>query len=440
MLFNILKKDLKLLLRDKEFIMLVILMPIVIISILSFALSGMFDSTIEINKFKVAVVKEYNEAEFKIPFIKENDIDLELMKEISADEIFFDKFLNQKEIKDIMNYEILTWDEAEKEIKKDTISAIIILDEDFEKNLAINFLMPLRKEINIRLIKNPVRSLTPQITEEILSGFNDKMNQILISKNILIEKLVENGKSLDINFVEKQIKAFQNSSDDFKINISKKALESRDQITSKAYYSAAMLSMFLLFVAGIGSSILLDEKRQMTYDRLIISGVSKRTVLLGKYFTIFSLAILECIVVVMYSSIILKVEWGNSITLLISIVVSSITVASFGLMIAIISFQSDNRKLAVLLNSVIFQVMSAIGGSFIPVEALPKIIQSLRFIPFNGVILNILLNNMQALSYKESLFEFGILLINTIIFLAISFYIMNKGGNKNEKRIKTSIN
>jgi len=440
MFLAIIKKDLKILLRDKTFVLIVVLMPIVIITILSVALNSAFDSDIKIDKFKIAIVKEYDDSEIDILNNKDFDIDLETIKEINPNEIFFSDFLEQDEIKEIMDYEIMTLDNAKEEMNDNKISAIIILDNDFYNDLIINFISPLRNEINIKLIKNPSRNLTPMIVEEILKGFNKKINQMIISKNILIDKMIESGEGINSEKIKNQMENFNFEYDKFSVNINSTTIEKRNNINAKSYYSAAMLAMFLLFVAGMSGSLLLDEKIQMTYDRQLISGVSKKIILLGKYFTIFTIAIVQCLVLILYSKLALNVEWGNYYNLLLFVLLFSVTVSSFGLMISIVSFKSENRKLATVLNSVIFQIMAALGGSFIPVEALPKIMKGLRFIPFNGVILKMVLNNMQGLSLTDNLFEIFLLILNSIVFIIISIYLMNKGGSENVKRTKIAIN
>ena len=58
---DILKKDIKTLLTDKKALAIIMLMPIVLTSILSLALQGMFEGEIgSVGPINVAIVKEYN--------------------------------------------------------------------------------------------------------------------------------------------------------------------------------------------------------------------------------------------------------------------------------------------------------------------------------------------------------------------------------------------
>lgn len=427
MFIKMIFKDLKLVFHDKEYLLIVILMPIILSSILSFALQSAFQSTYQIDQFKIGIVKEYTvEESYDIPFMKDIDFDSKVLSDANGDKIFFDNFLDQEEIKEIMDYEIISYSEGIQKIKNDEISALIILDENFSGDIFTNFVSPFRKPIDIRVIKNESRSITSNIAYEIIKGFNTRVNQMIISKNVLIELAAENNLLNSMSNIESRLSSFNDSIDRYEINIEKKAIENKRTIDSSSYYSAAMLAMFLLFVAGNSSTLLLDEKRNMTYDRMIVAGISKSKILFGKYITIFFLVLLESFVMISYSSYILNVQWGNLINLLMVIITGGITVASFGLMISIIIFNNNDRKLTVLLNSVIFQILAALGGSFIPIESLPQVMQKLRYVPFNGVILRLFLNAMQGLSIRESFFEFSLLGFNTLVFLCISYVLIRK--------------
>lgn len=441
MVFNLIKKDLKLIFADKGYLLIVILMPIILSTILSFALSSTFESSNPISIFKIGVVKEYNSNDsIDKKYLSNDIIDAGILEMLNGDTIFFDNFLDQDEIKNIMTYEVMNLEKGKKLIKEDEISALIILDSNFSKNIILNFISQLKKEVNIKIIKNPQRQVTSEIVSEVISTFNDRLNQLLISKEVLFNIAIENDLKFKADNIKNQISGLMENEEKYEIIYKDEVLNDKNIITAKDYYSAAMLAMFLLFVAGNSSTLLLDEKKKMTYDRMLILGVSKEKILLGKFIVIFLLAIIECLVMIFYSKIVLNVLWGDIITLVILVFLASITIASFGLMLSIISFNANNRKLSSLLNSLIFQIMAAIGGSFIPIEVLPSLMKKLRYLPFNGVILRIILNGLQGLDYQKSLFEFALLLLNSLVFIGISFYLIRKGENKNGKRIKITIN
>lgn len=58
-MFNLLRKDLKILLSDRKTLALLILMPLINATILGFALAGIFDDGLPFEELQVAVVKNY---------------------------------------------------------------------------------------------------------------------------------------------------------------------------------------------------------------------------------------------------------------------------------------------------------------------------------------------------------------------------------------------
>ena len=59
MILNIIKKDMKLFFRDRKALILLVLMPIILATILSFSLKGVFNQAKLNEKIKVGVVKDY---------------------------------------------------------------------------------------------------------------------------------------------------------------------------------------------------------------------------------------------------------------------------------------------------------------------------------------------------------------------------------------------
>jgi len=75
------------------------------------------------------------------------------------------------------------------------------------------------------------------------------------------------------------------------INIKEGTVDSKNPISSFAYYTVAMLSMFILFISSYGGKFILDEKRNNTFQRQIASGKSLELILVGKFFMMFVMVV-----------------------------------------------------------------------------------------------------------------------------------------------------
>ena len=151
---DIVLKDLTVAIRDKKTLGTTILMPIVLITILSFALTSSFHDFTSVEQIDIAVVKNYN-TENEVDSLmkklssgelgfKTGEKDLQdiktLVDKINIDKMFFDEFLENKEIKKIVKYKILDEKTAMNELGKKKISAVIVLPKDFVSDMYINYL------------------------------------------------------------------------------------------------------------------------------------------------------------------------------------------------------------------------------------------------------------------------------------------------------------
>lgn len=429
-MLRIIIKDVKSLFMDFKVTGVLILMPIVLTSILGFALAGTFSTGYSIDWFEVAIVKEYNpdhlseELRDKIAYsmigqqMGDEAVEsmLENIDEVDIEKIFFEDFLGDEELRDIMRYDVVSMEQAQAGIEDNTYSAIIVLPENFLVDSTLNMMTLFRNEVEIQLIKNGARSVTPMIAEQILSGFSQMYGTMVISKNVMIESFAELG-MLDqgIDQMDMMIEALTEEREQPEVQVV--ALEGKKTVDSMSYYSISMMTLFILFSAGQGSTLLLTEKRQGTYQRMIVAGYSPFEIMMGKYFTVFSVAILQMALMIAYSSIMFKVAWGDLISVVILVILSALAIAGMGTFFSVLTMRAGNYKIANALESVVFQIMGLIGGAYIPIEVLPDIFQKLSKFPINGVANSGFLRVMVGYTYKDITGDLMILLLNSLLFL-----------------------
>lgn len=441
---HILFRDLRILLSDKKTLAIILLMPIILTSILSFALSGAFGDNPEVPEFEVSVVRNYEQvsaSEALVNVMSDNLIGSLMPEDIKRDlintasdtdmeKIFFEDFLGHEDISSMMTYTIEDEETAYSRLKNNETSAIIILPENFLTASYTNMFTTYQSKLEIEVIRNPERSVTPSIAVSIVNGFMDRMASSNIRKNIAIESFlaadIASGDMDDDKIVENLIES--SFTQDFEVTFIDETATGRTAISSKGYYSVSMLTLFLLFSAGRGSYMLLEEKRDFTYQRMLTAGVSKWQILAGKFFVVFSIVVIQLIALILYSTYVLGVNWGSPLELSVISIFTAFAVAGLGSLLAVVTFISDKTRIASLFESVIFQVMGLIGGAYIPVEILPKEIQSISKLPLNGVALKAYLSIMTGSGLDELSNSLLLLALNGIVFAAAAVYLMGMKG------------
>lgn len=177
--------------------------------------------------------------------------------------------------------------------------------------------------------------------------------------------------------------------------------------------------------------MLLEEKDNQTYQRMVIADISKTHILAGKFIVIFLIASLQIFIMLAYSHFALKVKWGNMIPILVLSTASAFSVAGLGIFIASLTYRAGNYRLANAFENVIIQVMAFVGGSFFPIDVMPEVIRRMSFISLNGVALKAYLKIIVGYNLADILKHVSILAITGILLTLIGVVIFNKGVSEN---------
>lgn len=449
---NIIIKDLKIIFSDKKALAIIIIMPLVLMTILSFALKGSFVSSddINFNKVNIAVVKQYDakkdsemfknmmNSNFLKAGIKEDTDSIDFLNELNVEDMFFKDFLDNEQVSKIISYSIEEENKSLEMLNNGDISAVILLPEKYVYNMQMNLVTPFRNKVDIKIITHPDRTIDGQIVNSIVKAFNDAISTIVIGKNVIIETTnyydIGNG---GIDGISALMEGMTDAIHGIKVNIDEVVIEGRKSISSGDYYAVAMMTMFILYAASHGGRMLLEEKDNKTFQRMIIANISELKILLGKFFTVYIIAITQLFIMILYSSIVLKVDWGNLYYIAIISLSAAFAVAGIGAFIASLTYKAGNYKMANIFESVIIQVMAVLGGNFFPIDVMPNIIQKFSFISVNGRTLK---------SYLKIIKGYGILDISNdiismicigIVFTVLSVVILKEGrGSSNVKHNK----
>lgn len=446
-MLSIIIKDLKTILSDKHAVAIIIIMPLILMTILSFALKSSFsDGDYFDEGVKIAVVKLYDKDGDSRMFddILRNGIFSKNMgeetinelegssKDVDPEKIFFEEFLGSEEVSKIISYQVADEKTAMELLDKKEVSAVVTLPEKFVYDMKINLVTPFRNNVDIKVEVHPDKSIEGVVVKSVMEAYSSTMSSVIIGKNVVIEEAMANnlGELKNMDHVMEDITSVI---EDMNIEIKDVVVEGRKSITSADYYAAAMMSMFILFSAGHGGRMLLEEKENKTYGRMIIAGTSRFSILAGKFVVVFLLASIQIAIMTMYSHLALKVQWGSIVNTAIISAAAAFAVAGLGALIASATFRAGNFKLANTFESAIIQIMALLGGSFFPVDVMPEAIQNLSILSLNGVALKSYLKVMSGYGLNEVIKSVAVLAATGMVFLILAV-VMLKG--KEESYVK----
>lgn len=443
-ILSLIRKDLAELFSDKKALIIILLMPVILMVILSFSLKGIFMNSGSWGKINIAVVKQYDAEADRKHFVDalQNGLLAQGMGKDAASEltstaedtdpehIFFQEFLDSEEVSEMLYYRIETQEKAESLLNSGEISAVVVLPEEYLYDMKVNLLTHFRNETEISVLTNPGAEMGGQVVKSIIQAYSDSMSSVIIGKNVLIEAVMANGVGNDgFREMEHVMTGIMDALDAVRVEVNDMTLEGTKPISSSDYYAAAMLTMFILFAAGHGGRMLLEEKENFTYQRMIVAGVSRTGVLTGKFFVIFLIALLQISVMTAFSAFALKVVWGHTISVVLTGIAAAFAVAGVGITVAALTWRAGSFRAANIFETGVIQTMALLGGSFFPIDILPAAIQKLSFLSLNGIALK---------AYQKTMMGYGIEAVSGyiaalagigIVFALLAFIIVRGKGD-----------
>jgi len=156
---------------------------------------------------------------------------------------------------------------------------------------------------------------------------------------------------------------------------------SRDNLPGLTHSVAGTSIMMLLFsVAAIRAS-LLDEKQEGILKKLLCSPIHPNQILLGKMVYANIISISQLFIMFIYVWLVFGLDIMHHIPSLLLMIIA-IAYASSGFGIFLASF-ANSRQQVQGYSTIIIMIMSAIGGSMIPVPAMPEFMQKFSVISVN---------------------------------------------------------
>jgi len=139
--------------------------------------------------------------------------------------------------------------------------------------------------------------------------------------------------------------------------------------------------MMLLFsVAGIGGS-LLDEKQEGLLKKLLCSPISPNYILFGKLVYANIISIMELSIMFIYAWLVFGLDIMHHLPSLV-LMIFTIAFACSGFGVVLASFAKTRQQVQGF-STIIVMIMSAIGGSMIPLFVMPEIMQKIAVFSVN---------------------------------------------------------
>lgn len=414
MIFPFIKKDLLVMIRNRQELLVLLLMPIVLIAILGFALGGVFKGDSPNIHLKVAIINNDNEQEDLQQFIKDIEnaglpTEAETSMKTGAQSllpvaILTEDVFDSEELKKYFEVEIIKPEQAEKVKKDDNYAAIIEIPEKFTYHLLSKVFLDKSAEISLQLYKNEGKQGTSNLVEDVIRQFQKQLTTMTI--------VGKNGIQLDTEPITGTIET-----------VSKK-----EPINSMQYYTVGMSVMFIMYVASNISSFAYREKQLHVFNRIILSNTSRWSYFIGIFFSTMLIAFIQQLILYGVSALIFHVYWGDLAAFLVLNLSLSFAIGGVAALLTAVNYRIDSESASGFFSSILVTLFSLLGGSFTPLAEVSPIIEFIGNLTPNGAGMTALLKVLQG-SGITGIFEHVLyLIIFGIVLLSVAAFSFPKRG------------
>ncbi|HOQ36394.1 MAG TPA: ABC transporter permease [Acetivibrio sp.] len=339
--------DLIRLLRDKTTLLIIIVIPIILTVVMGFAYgSGKSDGTYEI---PVGIATDDNST-----FVRE------LIEKIKENNSIKTLEMNRQEIIE--------------GIKESELEAGFIIPGDFTDSIR-------EGKAGIYVLKQPASAgyaVAEGVIRTALTELKIKEDSKIYFDNLLETSKLENRDFIISRIEERFEKKLEGPStvivEDIRVSGGEESLD----FDGMAQSSIGIAVMFVMFSVMIGVGVILEDKKNRTWERLSATPVTKTVIILGKVLGIFFKGWIQVGILILFGRFVLGVNWGNSFLasiLLISVYLMCIT--TMGILLS--SVVKSNAQLAAY-SSVFILSTSMLAGCYWPLEIVPEFMQKAAMI------------------------------------------------------------
>jgi ABC-2 type transport system permease protein len=352
-------KDLKIQFRDAGAVILLFLVPMVVITIASFALGGLF---------------EEGASAIKVPFV---DADRsETSREVAAELEKVEGLILESTIKEREGDKPMTEEHARRLIEDSHRSVAIVIPPGFGQKMKAG------GQTAFIVLQNPAERMNTTIVRGVLEAYATRLSANAVVLRVAGEDVLAATRGLISP--EEIVRRTVNLSDRLwkdppvLVNVTNVLQVAGRGVDPFKQNVPGYAVMFALFTMLSGGGAFLREKEMGTFRRLLMAPISRSGILFGKLLPTFITVLLQMSVFFAFGHLVFGMDLGQSPAGLAMMAVA-VAMAATSLSILMAAFVKTEAQLSGA-SLLVVLAMSSLGGSWWPLEIVPDFMRTLAHI------------------------------------------------------------
>jgi len=282
-------------------------------------------------------------------------------------------------------------DDFRKDMGDDDLAGIIVVQEGYTDGLTSGEL------VRVRVIVDPEGTSALTVQNDVLVAVN-RLSSIMLTARLSVrayEALAafEDEAARQAHFdtaVGKALLAWEDPPIQTKnTHTGAIAVEEQDgtAFADNAFIQTSPAMMAQFSIAGLlgAATLLVDERKTRSLQRMLTTPISKAEILIGHYLAMFIMIFAQILILIIFGQLFLQLnyfgQWGATLLLAAA---TSMSVAGLGLLIGALAKTQEN---AIVLSLVPMFVLSGLGGAWVPLEFTSETVQTIgHFTPVAWVM------------------------------------------------------
>ncbi|MBT2574687.1 ABC transporter permease [Bacillus sp. ISL-51] len=387
-IFQLLLLDFRLLAAQKSFYIKLILFPSLMILILG---TVFHDSDSKVRPFDVAF---FNADHAEQPL----------------GDVLKDGVLKQSDI--IHVKEADSYQEGKKLVASGKASVFVYVPKGFTEAAENN------KKTSISVIADNKASVNGDIVETMADSFVTRIKTVYSEE----KEVLKHSGHMSKAEIEKVVSGL-NSHSEKAVNIPKQTAGEQASMNAMQYYSIAMVVMFSIMTAFVLVHGIVEERQQRTLFRIKSMPVLHIQYVAGKLLGIIFAILMQMAAVILISSIVYQVKWGNLFEMFLVTAVYSFAIGS---MVLLWGFTAKNHAAVSSMAAPILYLFSFLGGSFIAKDNLPASLRIIQELIPNGKAINSYVSVTQHAGLSGMSMDLAELAVIGAVFLCMTIWVFKR--------------
>jgi ABC-2 type transport system permease protein len=321
--------------------------------------------------------------------------------------------------------------DARQQVENNTFAAAIVIPAGFTESIIPSQGQNLSNAaVQIELYTNPTTPTSAGVIKTILEEFISQVEVGRVGGQVAVTQLVTNGliqvqeaAQVGATMGASQANAAAGNTSITLDNITSTGEHVQSDIL--AILAPAMALMFLMFTVSNGGRSLLIERNQGTLPRLLVSPTTSVQVLGGKVIGIFLTGAAQMLILIIGTSLMFGVQWGNSLAVLALVLAAVFGAVGWGMLIT--SMVKTPGQVSAI-GAAIMLTFGILGGSFTNTENMPEWFRIVTRITPNAWGVDGFTTLALGGGLQEILTHIIALLIMGVLLFTVSALLFNRRG------------